>query len=546
MPTTTSQQPSRAVRSAAGRSFREPQVTIPIVIQDPQRTPDTVDVAVRGPLLAGPIGERMAVFDYHVDRDVVFPAATPRKDGSFPHYEVSDVRFHQLNAYAIAARATELVEWELGRPLRWGFDGSRLLIVPHAGILETAFYSSESHSLQFYSFMRGNRKRRPYHTALAHDIVAHETGHAILDAVRPRYYEPFEPETTALHEAIGDLTAIFAALSHQSVQRRVVGSLDRLNLLSEIAEGFEEAGARGWGSIRSLVDAKPSDWKDTIEPHDLSLKLSSTMYLALRTLQRKMNKEGMSRVNALRGTRTIIQRMVVRALDFLPPADCTISEFAEALMAADHSVQPDDKRGYREVVHSVLASRDLVARRDKFSIDATPWREYPPSWPRPSVRDAYLVLNANRDMLALFPHAKQRDFVIRDVQLKRMPTAPGEVGQVAIIYEYPVDIQLTRVEAEIFGDRWITLRGGGTLIFDAIGRMLYHAQKPVTRERVNAARKFLVDASEDAITSIGPSTEDEVRRSAARRPWIAEMSGPRLALRCNLAAACGRSGRAGR
>ena len=237
------------------RDAREPSaITIPIIVQDPHKTPNPVNVTVRGPLLAGPIGERMAVFDYNVDRDVVFAPATPRKDGSFPDYELDDMRFHQLNTYAIAARATELVELELGRPLRWGFEGSRLLVVPHAGTLENAFYSAESHSLQFYSFMGNGRRRRAYHTALAHDIVAHETGHAVLDAVRPRYYEPFEPETSALHEAVGDLCAIFAALSHDVIRRRVVGSLDRLNLLSEIAEGFEEDGARGLG-----VDPQPGE-----------------------------------------------------------------------------------------------------------------------------------------------------------------------------------------------------------------------------------------------------------------------------------------------
>src|SRR5688572_17335679 len=275
------------------REAREPsEVTIPIIVQDPRKTPNPVNVKVRGPLLAGPIGERMAVFDYNVDRDVMFPPATPRRNGSFPDYDIDDMRFHQLNAYAIAARATELVELELGRPLRWGFEGSRLLIVPHAGTLENAFYSAESHSLQFYSFMGNGRPRRAYHTALAHDIVAHETGHALLDAVRPRYYEPFEPETSALHEAVGDLCAVFAALSHELIQRRVAGSLDRLNLLSEIAEGFEEAGAGGWRSLRNLVDATPSDWKGTIEPHDLSLKLSSTIYLALRKLQQILVRQG--------------------------------------------------------------------------------------------------------------------------------------------------------------------------------------------------------------------------------------------------------------
>jgi hypothetical protein len=532
---------SRPTRLQARRDQRDPgQVQIPIVIQDPERTPNPVTVTVRGPLLAGPIGERMAVFDYHVDRDVVFPAATPRKDGSFPDYDIDDVRFHQLNTYAIAARATELVELELGRPLRWGFDGSRLLIVPHAGILENAFYSSESHSLQFYSFMRGGRRRRPYHTALAHDIVAHETGHAILDAVRPRYYEPFEPETSALHEAIGDLSAVFAALAHESVQRRVVRSLDRLNLLSEIAEGFEEAGDRGWGSLRSLVDATPSDWKDTIEPHDLSLKLSSTIYLALRKLHKKMQRDGSSQLAALRDARTVLQRMVVRALDFLPPADCTISEFAEAVLAADRSVKPSDDRGYRELVHNVLAGRRLVSTRET-SIDPAAWQAYPPSWPRPSVRDAYVFLNANRNRLALSPHADQRDFVVRDVQLKRLPTSPGEVAQVVMVYEYPIDIRLSKAEAEIYGDRWITMRGGGTLVFDALGRLLHEARKPVTRERVANARTFLREAAEDAVTAVGVDAEDEVRRSAARRPWIAELTGPRLALRSNLAAACGRS-----
>jgi hypothetical protein len=524
------------------REAREPsEITIPIIVQDPRKTPAPVNVTVRGPLLAGPIGERMAVFDYNVDRDVVFPPATPRKDGSFPEYELGDMRFHQLNTYAIAARATELVELELGRPLRWGFEGSRLLVVPHAGILDNAFYSAESHSLQFYSFMGSGRRPRAYHTALAHDIVAHESGHAILDAVRPRYYEPFEPETSALHEAIGDLCAVFAALSHEVIQRRVAGSLDRLNLLSEIAEGFEDAGARGWGSLRSLVDARPSDWRDTIEPHDLSLKLSSTIYLALRKLHQTLMRRGETRLNALRITRTVIQRMAVRALDFLPPADCTIAEYAEALLAADRSVHPTDEHGYRAIVHDVLAGRGLVSQRQA-ALDESRWLEYPPSWPRPSVRDAYLFLDANRHRLALAPHAAERDFVVRDVQLKRLPTSPGEVAQIAIVYEYPLDVKLGPQEAAVFGEQWITLRGGGTLVFDALGVLLHEARKPVTRERVDAAKRFLLEGAEE-FTVVGVSLDDDVRRAAARRPWIAELGGRRLAVRTNLAACCGRSRR---
>ena len=519
---------------------REPrEITIPIIVNDgPRRPPHRVTVTVKGPLLPGPIGERMAVFDYNVSRDLVFPPATPKKDGTFPEYDLHDMRFHQLNTYAIAARATELVEYELGRPLRWGFEGSRLLVVPHAGTLDNAFYSAESHSLQFYSFMEG---RRVFHTALAHDIVAHETGHAILDAVRPRYYEPFEPETSALHEAIGDLCAIFAALSHDVVRRNVAGSLHRLNLLSEIAEGFEKAGAEGWGSLRSLVTATPSDWKDTIEPHDLSLKLSSTVYRALVTLHDTLDRRGETKVNALAKARTVLQRMVVRALDFLPPADCTLSEFAEAMLAADRSIHPVDTDGFRAIVHRVLAQRGLVSERET-PIDDSRWSDYPPSWPQPSERDAYLFLNANRKKLALNPYPDQRDFIIRGVQQKRVPSSQGEVLQIAIVYEYPVDVKLSPQESEAFGEEWITLRGGGTLVFDQLGRLLYHCQKPVTKGRVAAAKRFLVDEA-DEFTVVGDAIDDDVRRMAARRPWIADVSGRRLTVRTNLAACCGRSKR---
>jgi len=106
-------------------------------------------------------------------------------------------------------------------------------------------------------------------------------------------------------------------------------------------------------------------------------------------------------------------------------------------------------------------------------------------------------------------------------------------------------VKLSRDEAEIFGEQWITLRGGGTLVFDALGRLLHEARKPVTSERVDRAKRFLVEEA-DEFTIVGTSLDDDVRRTGARRPWFAEVSGSRLALRSNLAACCGRSKRRAR
>ena len=46
-------------------------ITIPIVVQDPRRTPNPVPVTVRGPLLAGPIGDRRGGREHDVPLDVV-------------------------------------------------------------------------------------------------------------------------------------------------------------------------------------------------------------------------------------------------------------------------------------------------------------------------------------------------------------------------------------------------------------------------------------------------------------------------------------------
>ena len=99
---------------------------------------------------------------------------------------VSNQHFHQVNAWAVVQRVLEFYEdpQALGRAVPWGFDGNRLIVVPHAGYGENAFYDRNSKSLQFYYF---GDVEKPGYTCLSHDIIAHETGHAVLDGIRPLY-----------------------------------------------------------------------------------------------------------------------------------------------------------------------------------------------------------------------------------------------------------------------------------------------------------------------------------------------------------------------
>ena len=98
------------------------------------------------------------------------------------------VQFHQVNAWAILQHALDFYEsgFGLGRRIPWGFDGSRLIVVPHAGPGENAYYDRTSKSLQFYYFDRGEER---IYTCLSTDIIHHEFGHAVLDGIRPLYFE---------------------------------------------------------------------------------------------------------------------------------------------------------------------------------------------------------------------------------------------------------------------------------------------------------------------------------------------------------------------
>ena len=527
-------------------------ITIPVIPQHPHLDDATVPVHVRAPLLAGPVGAHFAVIDYNRDVDKPLPAARPRADGTFPDYDLEDPRFAQLNAYAIASRVTELVDRELGRGLGWGFDGNRLMLLPHAGSMANAFYSEETQSLQLFSFVDDNGEL--YHTSLVHDIVAHETGHAVLDAVRDRYTEGNHPDTAAIHEAVGDLTAVLAALSHDVVRDELLAQapedLHGANVVADIAEEFQAGIARGkLAPLRSLTTPghPPDPNPRSEEPHDRSLQLSRAVWDGLARLYALNRSRGESPVPALELARTAVQRMVLRALDYLPPADATFEDFARAVLAADRVANDTDQFGFRPAMADAFAAWGLAPPEALAGLGEPqePWPGLPAAWPRLSPTEAYLFLDAHRDRLAIAPDPEYRDFVLRSFQVTSRPPEHEEFDEVIFVYEYPIDVQLSDKQfPRSLAGQWLTLWGGGTLVFDSGRALRFHAERPVTRDRVAAALAFLArSVGSNNVTLVEPTPDDEVRSAVATTSYLAEVGAEKVAFRSNPAARCG--GRAG-
>ena len=168
----------------------------------------------------------------------------------------------------------------LARPLAWCF-GPQLLVVPRAGVWENAFYDRYSRSLQFFFF--DTDKGHTVRTALSRDIVAHETGHAVLDAVAPALYDAVTPQTLALHESIGDLAAICMTLDSPTMRNWILrtrnGDLTGDSPASKIADEFGEA----FKEHHPLRDAnnKMTVKKAGDDPHDLSEVLTGAVWKAM-------------------------------------------------------------------------------------------------------------------------------------------------------------------------------------------------------------------------------------------------------------------------
>lgn len=368
----------------------------------------------------GPTGEYIEVVDYDptvnrwyepVDLNHLFVAA---QDGLEP--SGSNPQFHQQMVYAVAMTTIKNFELALGRPVLWSprkkivkkTQGKRsssgdeddtkivdefvrtLRIYPHALRDANAFYSPQKKALLFGYFAA-----RPAEvtlqmpdsltfTCLSHDIIAHETTHAILDGLYRRYVDDTNPDVLAFHEAFADIIALFQHFTFPEVLKNQIaatrGDLNSQNLLGKLAQEFGIA-IGNYGSLRDAIgatDPETNQWKPhaptgdeyrtVMEPHARGAVLVSAIFEAFLTIYKSRVKDLLriasdgtgvlpqgelhpDLVNRLASeaskTASHVLRMCIRAVDFCPPVDITFGDFLRAIITADNDLVKDDERDYR-------------------------------------------------------------------------------------------------------------------------------------------------------------------------------------------------------
>lgn len=343
--------------------------------------------------LDGPACRRLAVVDFDpatgapLPPPATFTPAKPKSQrGSYPRpSDPGSPASLAINAFGTALLTIKMFEGvdALGREVVWAFGGEQLLIVPRAGERANACYDRTTRSLQFFWFTATSGEI--IHTALSRDIVAHECGHALLDAVVPSLYDSATPESIAIHEAVADIIAVLMALDSSwlrtNVLARSANSLGGASAFSSIAEefGMSQLGPDGLQrtELRSLDNKETRKTLTGARPHILSTLLSAIFYDTLRQIfdarfsrLKATKKPGTEEfltddaaANKALGTAHMIFRsFVLRGIDYLPPGELSFADVGRAALAADRAIVVDETAGEERRERRALFAQRFVER----------------------------------------------------------------------------------------------------------------------------------------------------------------------------------------
>jgi subtilisin family serine protease len=363
----------------------------------------------------GPVGEYLAVDDVDAAGQTNQPVDLddPRllaQDGWAP--AEGNPQFHQQMVYAVAMKTIEHFEKALGRPVLWRprprpgrpSDDStfvrRLAVRPHALHQANAFYSPQEVALLFGYFEAGADDPGDHvpgsrvYTCLSHDVVAHETTHAILDGMHRRFNEPTNLDVLAFHEAFADVVAL---LQHFTIPElleaeiaRTRGDVEAESMLGQLAVQLGRA-IGGRGGLRSAIGKfedgvwkrslpDPAELQKRVTPHARGALLVAAVFDAFIAIYKARIADllrlytggtGVLPTGAIHPdlvrrladeaakSASHVLNMCIRALDYLPPVDLTFFEYLRALITADFDLVSDDRHNYRVAFAEAFRRRGI-------------------------------------------------------------------------------------------------------------------------------------------------------------------------------------------
>ncbi|MHB8873333.1 MAG: gluzincin family metallopeptidase, partial [Myxococcaceae bacterium] len=436
-------------------------------------------------------------------------------------------------------------ELALGRRVSWGFDnpGHQLKVAPHAFSDANAFYSRRDEAQLFGHFPASDG--RTIFTCLSHDVIVHETSHALLDGLRARYVEPSSTDQAAFHEGFADVVALLSVFSLKELVQHVMdvgfeqsgkptragkpadsiskedASYARLRHSMVFAVGRElgrEMSPIGRSALRFSVELEPEPrhLKERHSPHERGEVLVAAVVDAfikvwadrLAPYFHDQKARYVSRERAAEeGARAAdyLLTMVIRALDYCPPVHVEFGTFLSAMLTADEQIRPADPFGFRSHLRSSFRAYGIAPASTHKGSGA--WGTFEPKRAISVDRVRFEAMQHDLDEVFRFAWENREQLELHDdaytriISVRRCLRIAPEDGFPLreTVAEVLQQVRLPARDLARYGveqpkglpdNTQIMLFGGVTLVFDEFGRLRFsigdavlNPEKPRVQDR---------------------------------------------------------------
>lgn len=281
----------------------------------------------------------------------------PNSDGSYV-FDKGTKNYVAANSMATIQHTIDSMEKILGYDITFAFGDKQIGLAPDAGVDLNAYYSRDEESLNFFHDFDPVKKETVYSGASG-EVISHEVGHAILDSVRPGFLTSWSADTNGLHEAFGDLTALYMSTQNDEVcqlaAQQTGGDLSKPSLLSDTGEHMGRAINNKYGihdADRDYVRCMINDckWEDpnnidseeptpehpvSTEMHDWSRIFSGAQYDVMAAITKRNMADGMDAAQAIKAAGQESMELLTKAVSISPSHDASYRDIALCMLKID-------------------------------------------------------------------------------------------------------------------------------------------------------------------------------------------------------------------
>jgi hypothetical protein len=285
------------------------------------------------------------------------PFSIPGWNGTAGLFKPGTPEFEAGELFVVLTRTYAAWFDFFGSDFGWQPGFAQLPIVPRAGRDFNAYYDRTA--LKFF-YNTDQVANLVVYASESSDIVAHECGHAVLDAHHPEYWDSLLGETGAFHEAFGDMSALLVTLNDPAVRAAILaengGDLAQSNAVSRLAEqlarglydsGYADAVVSA-GALRDAVNNFKYVTPDTLpgrapasklssESHSFSRVFSGAFYDLLVAIYGQLRAENAALTSdaALVQARADAGHLLAQGLALAPKGDAPFKTIAASMITAE-------------------------------------------------------------------------------------------------------------------------------------------------------------------------------------------------------------------